>query len=440
MSASPTGKRKRGASDAAAPAKPAKRPRRMRPVSSEVPLPPEAIVAPAGLARTTAEFWSAKQREGSSLHTFPYYACFKRGLPWHYITKFTAPGDVVYDPFMGRGTTLIEAALLGRVPWGSDINPLSDAICAPRLAPPTQEDVDMRLATYDLAWDGPLDEDLLAFYHEDTLRELCALRRRFLEHEMDDVDRWIRMCVLARLTGHSQGYLSVWTQPPNQCVTVQSQRRRVLKRGLVAEYRNLRTIVSSRTAAFLAGVTQADRDALAAAAPRARIVCAPAAEAPFPDASVDLVVTSPPFLAAVDYAGYNWLRCWFVGVDAIGLHITSLSKPTAWAAAMLRVLKNLARVLKPTGHIAFEVGEVRGPKGATVNLDEIVAAIAPSAGLEVLGVEINQQKFSKLADAYIRKGKGTTTNRVVILRRAPALASGSEDPATIHSSTPAASQ
>jgi hypothetical protein len=47
----------------------------------------------------------------------------------------------------------------------------------------------------------------------------------------------------------------------------------------------------------------------------------------------------------------------------------------------------------------------------------IVAAIAPTAGLEVLRVEINQQKFSKLADAYIRKGKGTTTNRVVVLRR-----------------------
>ena len=32
---------------------------------------------------------------------------------------------MVYDPFMGRGTTVLEAALLGRTPIGCDINPLS---------------------------------------------------------------------------------------------------------------------------------------------------------------------------------------------------------------------------------------------------------------------------------------------------------------------------
>src|SRR5207253_10033137 len=84
------------------------------------------------------EFWTSKQRAASSLHEISYRACFKPQLPRFFIERLTEPacaaersgaagrpGDIVYDPFMGRGTTVIEAALLGRVPYGCDINPLS---------------------------------------------------------------------------------------------------------------------------------------------------------------------------------------------------------------------------------------------------------------------------------------------------------------------------
>ena len=62
-----------------------------------------------------------------------------------------SPGDVVYDPFMGRGTTLLEAALSGRTPAGCDINPLSAMLAQPRLSPPTERDVVARLAELDLS-------------------------------------------------------------------------------------------------------------------------------------------------------------------------------------------------------------------------------------------------------------------------------------------------
>src|SRR5437773_3959534 len=83
------------------------------------------------------EFWTSKQRAASSLHEISYRACFKPQLPRFFIERFTAPGDLVYDPFMGRGTTVIEAALAGRTPVGCDINPLSTVLAAPRLAPPS---------------------------------------------------------------------------------------------------------------------------------------------------------------------------------------------------------------------------------------------------------------------------------------------------------------
>jgi tRNA G10 N-methylase Trm11 len=69
------------------------------------------------------EFWTARQRQAHSLHEISYRACFKPQLPRFFIERLTHAGDIVYDPFMGRGTTLVEAALLGRVPCGSDVNP-----------------------------------------------------------------------------------------------------------------------------------------------------------------------------------------------------------------------------------------------------------------------------------------------------------------------------
>src|SRR5512138_688234 len=54
------------------------------------------------------EFWTAKQRDAHSLHEISYRACFKPQLPRFFIERLTDPGEVVLDPFMGRGTTPLE--------------------------------------------------------------------------------------------------------------------------------------------------------------------------------------------------------------------------------------------------------------------------------------------------------------------------------------------
>src|SRR5258708_4411138 len=126
------------------------------------------------------EFWTARQRQASSLHEVSYRACFKPQLPRFFIERLTQPGEVVYDPFMGRGTTVLEAALLGRVPWGNDANPLSVVMTRPRLQPPMLAEVAARLEQIRL--DGPADtsEDLLAFYHPDTLSGISYLKKYLL--------------------------------------------------------------------------------------------------------------------------------------------------------------------------------------------------------------------------------------------------------------------
>ena len=63
----------------------------------------------------------------------------------HFIERLTRPGERVYDPFSGRGTTAMEAALLGRRVAANDVNPLSRMLAEPRLTPPEPVAVAQRL-------------------------------------------------------------------------------------------------------------------------------------------------------------------------------------------------------------------------------------------------------------------------------------------------------
>jgi hypothetical protein len=163
----------------------------------------------AGLRYFVNAFWTAAQRRGHSLHEVSYRACFKSQLPAFFIDRLTAPGDRVYDPFSGRGTTAVQTALMGRAPAANDVNPLIAMLSGPRFDPPPISTVRDRLVEIDLshATDDPKDSDLLAFYHPDTLRQINALRAR-LRTRNHPVDAWIRMVALNRLTGHSPGFFS----------------------------------------------------------------------------------------------------------------------------------------------------------------------------------------------------------------------------------------
>jgi hypothetical protein len=225
------------------------------------------------------------------------------------------------------------------------------------------------------------------------------------------------MVAVNRLTGHSPGFLSVYTLPPNQAASVTAQRKINDARGQTPPRRHLRAIVMKKTRALLKDFDHGDRRHLARAAGQARLITGPAHDTPqVPDASVDLVVTSPPFLTVVNYKLDNWLRCWFCGIDPDEVHITNLARLDRWQAAMRKVFHELRRVLAPGACVAFEVGEVT--KG-TVRLEEAVVPSAMDAGLEPVFVLINDQSFTKTANLWgvANNRVGTNSNRVVLLRK-----------------------
>ncbi len=366
-------------------------------------------------------FWTARQRAANALHEIAYRACFKPLLPRFFIEHLTQPGQVVYDPFAGRGTTLIEAALLGRRPLGCDVNPLSGVLIVPRLRPPTLAQVAERLEALDLDAPVAVWEDLLVFYHPHTLRQITNLRNYLLQREaagaLDDVDAWIRMVATNRLTGHSPGFFSVYTLPPNQAVSLEAQRRINARLRQTPPPRDVKAIILRKTRSLLRHVDEETRARLRACVPTAPFFVASADHTPFvPDESVALVVTSPPFLDVVDYQADNWLRCWFNGIDARAVPTWQLRSPAAWQAAMEAALRELRRVLVPGGVVAFEVGEVR--RGELL-LETLVVPAARAAGLEARAVLINAQRFTKTAHCWgvTNAVRGTNTNRVVLLTK-----------------------
>ena len=367
------------------------------------------------------EFWTAKQRDANALHEISYRACFKPQLPRFFIERLTTPGDAVYDPFAGRGTTLIESALLGRVPIGCDVNPLSAILTLPRLNPPTVDQVADRLSRIELEDVDEYPEELLVFYHPETLKQICSLKKYLIKKEkagsLDRGDQWIRLVALSRLTGHSSGFFSVYTLPPNQAVSIDSQKKINQKRNQTPPLRDVKNLILKKTRSLLKNCDDHTRHTLTGVFPHAKFLTQPSHSVPeIASNSVSLVVTSPPFLDVVNYAQDNWLRCWFCGIDPAAVPITMARKVEQWQREMTKVFLELARVLKPGGHIAFEVGEVRHGK---VKLEEAVIPCGIEAGLTPLLVLINDQKFTKTANVWgvNNTTKGTNTNRVVVFKK-----------------------
>ena len=373
--------------------------------------------------RFTDEFWTSKQRQNNPLHEISYRACFKAELPRFFINLFTKEGDIVYDPFAGRGTTIVEAALLGRHVISNDINPLSKILCEPRLSVPYFSEVEKRLKRINFPEKLKAEIDLSMFYHPDTESEIVSLKNYLIERsesgKEDHIDRWIRMVATRRLTGHSKNFFSVYTLPPNQALSPERQKKINKERNQKPAYKNVKQIILKKTFDLTKGINEKIIEKFKVINRKAKFLTDDARETKsIKPNSINLTVTSPPFLDVVNYRDDNWLRCWFNDIDTeeIAKKITVSRKLPDWEEVMGEVFKELFRITKKNGWVAFEVGEVR--KG-TVKLDEHIVPLGLQAGFKCEGIIINLQNFTKTANIWGIKNNeiGTNTNRIVLFMK-----------------------
>ncbi len=380
-----------------------------------------------GYRRMVGELWSSRQRQMHSLHyVISYRGSFKPELPDFCINRYSEKGQVVLDPFTGRGTTALQANLLGRVAFARDANPLAVQMTAAKVQPVGLDEIVLRLNEVDFNRPVSLkkyQEDLSPFYSPDTYRELVNLRAH-IGQKRDRVSSFIELLALSRLHGHSPGFFSVYSFPQ---ISIPPERQALInkKRRQEPEYRAVAPRIIKKAAQALRDGFTSDFFAVASAndirqenAQNLKSIA---------NNSVDLVVTSPPFLDKVDYLMDNWLELWFAGIDPskFGADVVMCRGVEEWKSFIANVLTELLRVLKPRAYAVVEVGEVETSNGL-LNLDDLVAEAAeecqnPHKRFVVEEVLVNQQNFTKLANCFKVENnkKGTNTNRLVVLKSIP---------------------
>lgn len=371
------------------------------------------------------QFWTNKQRQMHSMHySISYRASFKPELPNFFIKLFCKDRtQVIMDPFAGRGTTILQANLLGFKAIHNDLSPISHFIGKARQFIPSYDEFIDRLNKinfYKKRKEPNLQEKekFYPFYHPETFKEILNLRDEYLQNKEDPVLRYIVFIALSRLYGHSDGFFSVYSFPQFS-VSPEAQRKNNLKRKITPVYKDIKSRIIKK-------YLQDHKDPLPELYKISKFneyYQLNSTKMNFiPDQSVDLIITSPPFLDKVDYKQDNWLRAWFLDLEN---EINELSfgiykNLEDWEEFMYKSIKEMNRIIKKSGRIVIEVGEIEYKK-KMIYLDEVIAKIVQKYfnNLYVEEVFINTQKFTKLSNCWNIKNnqKGTNTNRCIVLKK-----------------------
>ena len=414
-------------------------------------LPPIAI----------APEWKAQQRLwGHSMHPMcSYLASFPAALAHAFIARYSRPGDVVLDPFSGRGTTALQACAEGRIGVGNDLNPFAWLLTASKVEPASRAAATTRLTGLRLAWtadaaawtalgervmrdpaaaevpgagsgDGAAGgsrgehvpvEVALAF-HPHTLGQLLSVRAAL---RLDDrTDRFLAAAVTGILHGKSASYLSELM--PN---TFSMAPR------YVREFAARTAFASPRRDVFDGLAAKLDRLYRQPAPPAegisllgdARDVSARVHQALRERGRPErarLVVTSPPYLRVVKYGYYNWLRTWFLGYDAraIDLALDDAHHREPYLLFLRDVLADLRAALTDDAVVVLVIGDVETDRGRRIRngvglAERVWEQAAEPEGYALAGVALDDvaavRKMTKLWGA--EAGRATKTDRILVL-------------------------
>jgi hypothetical protein len=305
---------------------------------------------------------------------------FPESFAEHWIGKLTKPGEIVADPFCGRGTTPFQALLMGRNAIAGDLNPVAYCITKAKTNAPTLAGVLRRLTTLEGgyvpdAWDASAadcPEFFHVAYHPQVLRQLLYLRHA-LNWAESDVDAMVAALALGALHGESErsaAYLS--NQMPRTISTKPAYSVRFWKtRGLVAPERDTFALLRDRARFRYASDRPEGRAAVYQADMRVlpRLVRGPKPK---------LVVTSPPYLDVTSFEEDQWLRLWLLGrhpqptrglISPDDRHRTS----DAYWSMITDVWRSLGQLVGDRGHVVFRIG-IKG-----MNPDDIAGALVGCA-------------------------------------------------------------
>ncbi len=412
-------------------------------------------------AMELAPEWKDQQRLwGHAFHPMcSYLASFPAALTHAFIARYSRPGDVVLDPFSGRGTTPLQACAEGRIGVGNDLNPFAHLLTAAKVQPATRADAVTRLAQLRLGWnavagewlalgarvaadtsasgsmvpragsggrvsagDEPVPVEVALAFHARTLAQLLYVRTML---RLDDrTDRFLAAAITGILHGKSASYLSVlmpntfsmapryvrdfaartdFTSPDRDVFDGLARKLDRLFRQPIPRTEGLALLGDARDVAERA---QAGLRAMGRPE-RAR-----------------LVVTSPPYLRVVKYGYYNWLRTWFLGFDAreIDATLDDAHHREPYLAFLRDSLAGLRPILTDDAVIVLVIGDVETDRGRRIRggvglAERVWEVAAEPEGYKLAGVALDDvaanRKMTKLWGD--EAGQATKTDRILVL-------------------------
>lgn len=322
---------------------------------------------------------------GNNLHKLaPYLGGYPPALAHFFISRYSDPGAVIYDPFSGGGTTVLESLLMGREAIGNDAFPYAHILSSAKAHPMTPEAFSRYLKDkLGEAETQPgnlslLDnEDMLVFFSERTLDEILRLRA-VVKDDMTPESLFLKAVICGVLHGPSKMFLSL-SMKDTTSSTTNYIRNYVAKHGLIRPDRSIYESAMNK-------IMRSTGDGLPDHC--GTVHFGDARFTPIQDSSVDLVVTSPPYMSVLDYPWNNWIRLWWLGHDRLESRsrLTSTSVEKQYRIFMRAVCKELYRVMKPDSAAVIVVGDVKKvrPNGEVqfINSALLIAEEAAQVGLE----------------------------------------------------------
>lgn len=379
--------------------------------------------------------WSElPQRWGHPWHAMcSYLGTFPAALARSFIATLSDPGDVVLDPFSGRGTTLLEARLTGRVPLASDLNPIAVALTRAKNTDVRRHDVLARLAALEDRYDSVLyvpeaqsePDDIQLIFHPRVLAQLCYLRRKLVPTR-SAVDEFLVGIVLGTMHGAERqdgtsSYASI-SMPNTFSMSPEYVRRYVETKHLQRVERNVFRLLHERCERLLRSDTSLLATGVVARADAKRLDCVEQF-APY-KGNVRLVITSPPYLGVVNYARQNWIRTWFLAEDPerVSDDLDDNLTLSEWLDFADATVRAMGEMLRPDGAAVLVIGDVAKSSRSVIPLArEFIRRRMHDNTFAYVGcLSDHIQTDVKTTRIWKEtKGQATAVDRVVILANRP---------------------
>lgn len=314
----------------------------------------------------------------SALHQIsPYIGKMKSTMAKTLILKFSRQGDTILDPFVGSGTVALEGLIAGRGVVCCDTNPYAVLLTKAKLSPSYNLARALTLAEYCLEMStdeiGRVNlEDVpkwvKAFFHPVTLREVIALARvlKRFEHHL------LLACLLGILHHQRPGFLSY---PASHAVPY--LRTKKFPKAIYPElyqYRSVRPRLLKKIRRAYRRFPEMDHSL------RRECYFRDAIKLELPEESIDAVVTSPPYMNALDYVRDNRLRLWLLGcTDETVLTKGEPMNLDKFARLMYGCLAMIRKVLRPEKKCVFVAGEISRSR-STINTARVILNVAERIG------------------------------------------------------------